>query len=146
MKTQKKKLGNVGMRLKPNEPNLLENYSKYRSRKPRKKKKKKKPKKSIKQIKVLPKVDPFQKIVDESDKKVKEEIIVEEKEESKKEAKKDEPKKKPTQEKDEPQETRKIMVQKGPQDLSDTDPGVKNLMITASLEPDKKKKGTTIQI
>jgi hypothetical protein len=132
MKTQKKKLGNVGMRLKPNEPNLLENYSKYRSRKPRKKKKKKKPKKSIKQIKVLPKVDPFQRIVDDADKKVKEEITVEEKEEPKKEA--------PSQ------ETRKIVVQKGPQDLSDTDPGVKNLMITASLEPDKKKKGTTIQI
>jgi len=132
MKTQKKKLGNVGLRLKPNEPNLLENYSKYRSRKPRKKKKKKKPKKSIKQIKVLPKVDPFQRIVDDADKKVKEEITVEEKEEPKKEA--------PSQ------ETRKIVVQKGPQDLSDTDPGVKNLMITASLEPDKKKKGTTIQI
>ena len=133
MKTQKKKLGNVGMRLKPNEPNLLENYSKYRSRKPRKKKKKKKkPKKSIKQIKVLPNVDPFQRIVDDADKKVKEEITVEEKEEPKKEA--------PSQ------ETRKIVVQKGPQDLSDTDPGVKNLMITASLEPDKKKKGTTIQI
>jgi hypothetical protein len=132
MKTQKKKIGNVGMRLKPNEPNLLENYSKYRSRKPRKKKKKKKPKKSIKQIKVLPKVDPFQRIVDDADKKVKEEITVEEKEEPKKEA--------PSQ------ETRKIVVQKGPQDLSDTDPGVKNLMITASLEPDKKKKGTTIQI
>ena len=132
MKTRKKKLGNVGMRLKPNEPNLLENYSKYRSRKPRKKKKKKKPKKSIKQIKVLPKVDPFQRIVDDADKKVKEEITVEEKEEPKKEA--------PSQ------ETRKIVVQKGPQDLSDTDPGVKNLMITASLEPDKKKKGTTIQI
>ena len=133
MKTQKKKIGNVGMRLKPNEPNLLENYSKYRSRKPRKKKKKKKkPKKSIKQIKVLPNVDPFQKIVDDADKKVKEEITVEEKEEPKKEA--------PSQ------ETRKIVVQKGPQDLSDTDPGVKNLMITASLEPDKKKKGTTIQI
>ena len=133
MKTRKKKLGNVGMRLKPNEPNLLENYSKYRSRKPRKKKKKKKkPKKSIKQIKVLPNVDPFQRIVDDADKKVKEEITVEEKEEPKKEA--------PSQ------ETRKIVVQKGPQDLSDTDPGVKNLMITASLEPDKKKKGTTIQI
>jgi hypothetical protein len=133
MKTQKKKIGNVGMRLKPNEPNLLENYSKYRSRKPRKKKKKKKkPKKSIKQIKVLPNVDPFQRIVDDADKKVKEEITVEEKEEPKKEA--------PSQ------ETRKIVVQKGPQDLSDTDPGVKNLMITASLEPDKKKKGTTIQI
>jgi len=132
MKTQKKKLGNVGMRLKPNEPNLLENYSKYRSRKPRKKKKKKKPKKSIKQIKVLPNVDPFQKIVDDADKKVKEEIIVEEKEEPKKEVL--------------PDETKKVKVQKGPQDLSDTDPGVKNLMITASLEPDKKKKGTTIQI
>ena len=133
MKTQKKKIGNVGMRLKPNEPNLLENYSKYRSRKPRKKKKKKKkPKKSIKQIKVLPNVDHFQRIVDDADKTVKEEIIVEEKEEPKKEA--------PSP------ETRKIVVQKGPQDLSDTDPGVKNLMITASLEPDKKKKGTTIQI
>ena len=135
MKTQKKKLGNVGMRLKPNEPNLLENYSKYRSRKPRKKKKKKKPKKSIKQIKVLPNVDPFQRIVDDADKKVKEEITVEEKEVSK-----------DTKEEEAHEDTRKIMVQKGPQDLSDTDPGVKNLMITASLEPDKKKKGTTIQI
>ena len=135
MKTRKKKLGNVGMRLKPNEPNLLENYSKYRSRKPRKKKKKKKkPKKSIKQIKVLPNVDPFQRIVDDADKKVKEEITVEEKEVSK-----------DTKE-EAHEDTRKIVVQKGPQDLSDTDPGVKNLMITASLEPDKKKKGTTIQI
>ena len=62
----------------------------------------------------------------------KEEIIVEEKEDPKKEVL--------------VTETRKIVVQKGPQDLSDTDPGVKNLMITASLEPDKKKKGTTIQI
>ena len=133
MKTQKKKkLGNVGLRLKTKEPNILENYSKYRSRKPRKKKRK--PKKSIKHIQVQPKVDPFQKILDDADKKEKEEINIEEKELSE------------GLSEGLHEDIKKVKVQRGNQDLSYTDSGVKNLMITASLEPDKKKKGTTIKI
>ena len=42
------KLGDVGIRLKPNEPNLLENYTKFRkmTRKKKKKPKKKEEKKN----------------------------------------------------------------------------------------------------
>ena len=43
MKTKKKKLSDSGIRLKPNQPNLLENYSKHiQTRKKKKKKEKRK--------------------------------------------------------------------------------------------------------
>ena len=41
MKTKKKRLGDVGIRLKPDEPNLLEIYTKLRRRTRRKKRQKK---------------------------------------------------------------------------------------------------------
>ena len=59
---KKKKLGNSGIRLKPKEPNLLENYSKYIKNRTRKKKKKKKKKKE-KSIKIQSKIDPIEKLI-----------------------------------------------------------------------------------
>ena len=86
MKTKKKKMGNVGIRLKPKEPNLLENYSRYRKNRTRKKKKK--PKKSkkpkVKKIRVERRVDPMKKIIDDSlkhDKSLIKEIDIKESEE-----------------------------------------------------------------
>jgi len=84
MKT-KKKVGNVGLRLKTNDPNLLENYTKYRkNRTPKKKKKKKKKKKSSTRKIVVQsnRIDPLLKIIEDTDKKQeKDDLIIEEKEE-----------------------------------------------------------------
>jgi len=57
---KKKKLSNSGIRLKPKEPNLLENYSKYIKNRTRKKKKKKK---KVKSIKIQSKIDPIEKLI-----------------------------------------------------------------------------------
>ena len=65
MKTKRKKIGNVGIRLSIKEPNLLENYIHYRRRKSKKKKKKKKSKK-IKRINIQPKIDLIDKIINDS--------------------------------------------------------------------------------
>ena len=67
MKTKKKKIGNVGIRLSIKEPNLLENYIHYRRRKSKKKKKKKKKRsKKIKRINIQPKIDLIDKIINDS--------------------------------------------------------------------------------
>ena len=54
MKTNKKRIGDVGIRLKPNDPNILENYIKFRkiTRKKKKKKRKRKKKKKKKKSKL----------------------------------------------------------------------------------------------
>ena len=130
MKINKKRLGDVGIRLKPDEPDLLKNYTELRrrTRKKRKKKKKKK-KKTVKSIEIHRKRDPLLEIVEQNiNKKKTEEKENEEKEE----------KVKP--------EIKKVKVEKKPQELSETDPNVKKLKITASLEPDKKKKGSRIKL
>ena len=124
-----KRLGDVGIRLKPDEPNLLENYTRIRKRTRKKKKKKKNKKKKTKSIEIHKKKDPF--LIVEGDKK--KDVKEQDKEPDKKE------------EKIKP-EIKKVKVEKTPQDLSEKDPNVKKLVITASTEPDQKKKGSQIKL
>jgi hypothetical protein len=81
-KVKHKRVGDVGIRLKPVENNLLENFNEFskRRKKTRKKKKKiKKPKRTVtKSIEIHDKVDPLYKIMEESQGKPKEEIEVKE--------------------------------------------------------------------
>ena len=128
MKTKKKKMGNVGIRLRPKEPNLLENYSRYRKNRTRKKKKKpkktKKPK--VRKIRVERRVDPMKKIIDDSlkhDKSLIKEIDIKESEES---------------------EEKTVEIRKD-KDLSDTDPNIKRILVD-SIEEEIKKKGSGIKI
>lgn len=140
MKSNKKKLGDVGIRLKPKESNILENYMKHRKRTKKKKKKKSKAKnQSFKSIEIKEKKDPFLQIVEDSNNKVeKEELVVTEIKEKPEDKTKDKPE-------DKPEETRTIHVDSKPKDLSETDPNVKKtVMITASLKPEKKKEGTGV--
>jgi hypothetical protein len=141
-KTRKKKKGDVGIRLKPIENNLLENYNEFSSRrkKTRKKNKKKikKPKKTTKSIEIHKNKDPLLEIIgtqkekkqnvneiqikeldDETDNNLNSEYI---------------------------SEIKKVKVEKKAQDLSETDPNVKKLTITASIEPEKKKKGHNVKL
>lgn len=121
MISKKRKIGDSGIRLKPNESNILENYTKYRKRKKTKKRKPKR-KKTTKNVEIKEKKDPLLQIVEESQNKPKEEIVVDEEI-------------KPTQ------HIKTIHVDNKPQDLSEKDPNVtkKTLTITASLKPDKDK-------
>ena len=128
MKTKKRKMGNVGIRLKPKEPNLLENFSRYRKNRTRKKKKK--PKKSkkpkVKKIRVERRVDPMKKIIDDSlkhDKSLIKEIDIKEVKES---------------------EEKTVEIRKD-KDLSDTDPNIKRILVD-SIEEEIKKKGSGIKI
>ena len=128
MKTKKKKMGNVGIRLRPKEPNLLENYSRYRKNRTRKKKKKpkktKKPK--VRKIRVERRVDPMKKIIDDSlrhDKSLIKEIDIKEVKES---------------------EEKTVEIRKD-KDLSDTDPNIKRILVD-SIEEEIKKKGSGIKI
>ena len=82
-KVKRKRVGDAGIRLKPVENNLLENYNEFskRRKKTRKKKKKKikKPKRTVtKSVEIQPKIDPLYKIMEESRDKPKEEIKVKE--------------------------------------------------------------------
>ena len=74
-KTKRKRIGDIGIRLKPIEKNLLENYNEFfiKKKKSRKKKKKKSRKKRIKKPKIITKkveihnkVDPLFKIMEEN--------------------------------------------------------------------------------
>ena len=128
MKTKKKKMGNVGIRLRPKEPNLLENYSRYRKNRTRKKKKKskksKKPK--VRKIRVERRVDPMKKIIDDSlrhDKSLIKEIDIKEVKES---------------------EEKTVEIRKD-KDLSDTDPNIKKILVD-SIEEEIKKKGSGIKM
>ena len=129
MKSKKKKLGDIGIRLKPKESNILENYTKYRKR-TKKKKKKSKKKKSFKSVEIREKKDPLLQIVEDSKNKLKkEEISIEELDDKS----------------DKVMETRTVHVDSKPKDLSETDPNVKKtVMITASLKPDKNKEGAGV--
>lgn len=80
-KIKRKRVGDIGIRLKPVENNLLENYNEFskQRKKTRKKKKKKikKPKRTItKSVEIHKKIDPLYKIMEESKDKPKEEIEV----------------------------------------------------------------------
>ena len=170
-KIKRKRVGDVGIRLKPVENNLLENFNEFsnRRKKTRKKKKKKikKPKRTVtKSIEIRDKVDPLYKIMEESKNKHKEEIKVKELsdvdksekikkpdiDKSEKEHKeKGEPKEKPEKEQEEPEEReepvfKKIQVHEGKRDISEKDPNIKSLSITVSTEPEKKKKGNGIKL
>ena len=142
MKINKKQIGNVGIRLKPDEPNLLENYTKFlkRTRKKKRKKKKKK-KKTVKSIEIHKKKDPF--LIVESDKK---DDKKDKKDDDKDKKDDDKDKKDDDKDKESEPEIKKVKVEKGPQDLSEKDPNVKKLVITASTEPDQKKKGHQIKL
>ena len=137
MKINKKQIGNVGIRLKPNEPNLLKNYTELRRMTRKKKRKKNKRKKTVKSIEIHRKKDPFLQIMENSKKKDKKEIDVKEKEEKEEKSDK-EPEPEP--------EIKKVKVQNKPHDLSEKDPNVKNLVITASTDLDPKKKGSQIKL
>ena len=158
------------IRLKPVENNLLENYNEFskRRKKTRKKKKKKikKPKRTVtKSVEIQPKIDPLYKIMEESKDKPKEEIKVKElsdvdkPDKIKKEVEKpdepveepgdepvEEPGDEPVEEPEEEPQFKKIQVHEGKRDLTEKDPNIKTLNITASLEPEKKKKGHGIKL
>ena len=137
MKPKKRSIGDVGIRLKPNEPNILVNYMKYRKRvqKTKKKKPKRKPTRSTKSVEIKDKKDPFLKIVEDSQDK-RDDLIVKEI---------DDLSETNLEESNKPTETRTIHVDNKPRELSETDPNVKKTVkITASLKPDKKKEGGNI--
>ena len=131
MKSKKRKIGDSGIRLKPNESNILENYTKHRKRvRKTKKKKPKRKKRSVKNVEIKEKKDPLLQIVEESQNKPKEELIIEEIQ---------------VENESKPEETKIIHVDNKPKDLSDTDPNVKKTVtITASLKPEKKKEGGVV--
>jgi len=164
-KVKRKRVGDVGIRLKPVETNLLENYNEFsnRRKKTRKKKKKKikKPKRTVtKSIEIHDKVDPLYKIMEESQGKPKEEIeVIELSDIDKPDIDKpdiDKPKKikkpkkidKPDIDKPEREKPifKKIQVHEGKRDISEKDPNIKSLNITVSTEPEKKKKGHGIKL
>ena len=151
---RQKHLSDVGIRLKVDEPNLLENYSKHMRTKRREKKKKKKQKqkkqkktkKASKTVVVESGRDPLLNILNETEnKKKKKDITIEEI-----------PEDVPVpsgpsleEEEEDPfiQEIKKVKVQRKPIDLSEKDPeNVKTMTITASLKLDKKKTGSNIRL
>lgn len=157
-KVKHKRVGDAGIRLKPVENNLLENFNEFsnRRKKTRKKKKKKikKPKRTVtKSIEIHDKVDPLYKIMEESQGKPKEEIEVIELSDidkpdidKPKKIKKpdiDKPEKKEDEQNEQSEEPifKKIQVHEGKSDITKKDPNIKTLNITASLKPEKKKKG-----
>ena len=152
-KVKRKIVGDVGIRLKPIETNLLENYNEFsnrrnKTRNKKKRKKTKKPKRDItKSIEIHNKVDPLFKIMEESKDKPKGEIEIKELSDIEKE-KKSEKTKEHKEEQDDSEEPvfKKIRVQEGKQDLTEKDPNIKSLNITVSTEPDKKKKGHHIKL
>lgn len=151
MKTKKKNIGDVGIRLKPIKHNLLENYTKImRKRKKKTKKLKRKRKKieSTKSIEIHEKRDPFLDIINKPDKKEDEGKDKPEKDKSAKVEKDKVEKSKETEKEDKPEEPelKKIKVQEGKRDISEKDPNIKSLSITVSTEPDKKKKGHSIKL
>jgi len=153
-KVKRKRVGDVGIRLKPVENNLLENFNEFSNRRKKTRKKKgkkiKKPKRTVtKSIEIRDKVDPLYKIMEESKNKHKEEIKVKElsdidKSEKIKKPDIDKPEKE-HKEKEEPQ-FKKIQVHEGKRDISEKDPNIKSLSITVSTEPEKKKKGNRIKL
>jgi len=150
-KTRKKKKGDVGIRLKPIENNLLENYNEFSSRrkKTRKKKKKKikKPKKTTKSIEIHKNKDPLLEIIGaqkEKKQNVNEIQIKELDDEIQIKELDDETDNNLNSEYI--SEIKKVKVEKKAQDLSETDPNVKKLTITASIEPEKKKKGHNVKL
>ena len=151
-KIKRKRFGDAGIRLKPVENNLLENYNEFskRRKKTRKKRQKKikKPKRTVtKSVEIQPKIDPLYKIMEESRGKPKEEIEVKELSDVDKSDidKPDKIKKSDidVSENIEVEEPvfKKIQVHEGKADITKKDPNIKTLNITASLEPEKKKKG-----
>ncbi len=160
-KVKRKRVGDVGIRLKPVEKNLLKNYNEFskRRKKTRKKKKKKikKPKRTVtKSVEIQPKIDPLYKIIEESRGKPKEEIEVKELSDKDKDKDKveEKDKDKPEKEQKEKEESKekseeepqfkKIQVHEGKADITKKDPNIKTLNITASLEPERKKVGAGI--
>ena len=154
-KLKRKRLGDVGIRLKPIETNLLENYNEFtkRRKKTRKKKKKniKKKRTITKSVEIHNKFDPLLKIAEESRDKSKEELKVKEifgidKPEKIDKIEVEKSKKEVEEEEIKGPIFKKIRVQEGKQDLTEKDPNIKSLSITVSTEPEKKKKGHGIKL
>ena len=153
-KVKRKLIGDVGIRLKPIETNLLENYNEFsnrrnKTRNKKKRKKTKKPKRDItKSIEIYDKVDPLFKIIEESKDKPKKDIEIKELSDVEKKSEKTKEHKESKEEQDDSEEPvfKKIRVHEGKPDLSEKDPNIKSLKITAPLEPDKKKKGQRIKL
>ena len=121
MELKKRNLSDNGIRLKPNKPNLLENYSKVRKRTRKKKKKKKKKKKEkSKTIEIQKKVDPIDKLIQNLNSK---ETKIEDIEIKDKKDKKD------------------IKIEEINNQVEENK-NIKKLTITASTKPDKKKTGS----
>ena len=153
-KTRKKKKGDVGIRLKPIENNLLENYNEFSSRrkKTRKKKKKKikKPKKTTKSIEIHKNKDPLLEIIGTQKEKKQNvnEIQIKELDDETDNNLNNNLNNNLDNNLDSEyiSEIKKVKVEKKAQDLSETDPNVKKLTITASIEPEKKKKGHNVKL
>lgn len=151
---KRKRVGDVGIRLKPIETNLLENYNEFsnrrnKTRNKKKRKKTKKPKRDItKSIEIYDKVDPLFKIMDESKDKPKGEIEIKELSDVEKKSEKIDKSEKVEKDEENKEEPvfKKIRVHEGKPELSEKDPNIKSLKITAPLEPDKKKKGHRIKL
>ncbi len=135
-----KKLNDSGLRLKINNPNLLENYTKYKKNK-RTKKKKKKKKKKRKQLIITEKVnDPLKEVNDSLKKEEKENDSLKEEKENDS-LKKEEEEGKGIYGKI---ELKKIKIDKK-KDITKNDPYIKNIFIDKKLlKLDKNKKGNGI--
>lgn len=134
MKSKKRSIGDVGIRLKPNELNILKNYTKHRKKvkklkrlkRGKKSKHKKKKKRTVKNVEITEKKDPFLKIMEGNKKENNSELIINEIEN---------------------ESVKTIHVDNKQRDLSQTDPNIKKtVMITASLKPEKNKEGGGILI
>tara|TARA_B100001093_G_C26697877_1_gene957710 strand:- start:423 stop:860 length:438 start_codon:yes stop_codon:yes gene_type:complete len=139
MKTKKNRVGNIGLRLETNNPNLLENYTKYRKnrtpkKKNKKKNKKKKKKSTVRKIVVQKKIDPLLKIIEDTDKKeVKDDLIIEEKNVQIEDNKVEDNKVKDNKVKDNKMKDNKVKDNNNSQ--------IKSIKITGSMKPDKEKTG-----
>jgi len=152
-KIKSKRIGDIGIRLKPVEKNLLNNYKKIikkTKKKKKKKKKKHKSKRTTKSVEIHKKVDPLYKIMEESkesnDKK-EEKVEKDKKEESKNidENEGSNVKKEESNEINE-DEIKRVKVQNTPRDLTEKDSNIKTLNITVSTDPEPKKRGNRVEL
>ena len=150
-KLKKKNLGDAGIRLKPKENNLLDNFNglkRKRKKTKNKKRRKKKKKNTIKSVEIHKNQDPFLNILEDNkpdnkskpkkDKKNKSPLKSDKKDDNKYDNKDDN--------KSEESKIKKVKIEHGQPDLTEKDPGIKSLTITASTKPDKNKEGHSIKL
>ena len=145
-KLKQKKIGNIGIRLKTAEINLIDNYNEFykrnkkikKTKREKNKKNKKKKKNKTKRVEIHKKIDPLFKIIEESQEKPKEEIKIKEISNKKDEVKKDEVKKE--------DKIKKVKIESGQVDLTKKHSDIKSLTITVPTDPEPKKKGHNIKL